>query len=230
MKNSYIRIAITALVLVLLVLAGTYLFTTELTIPGLEFSTKTISGFIDTTEQYTKSEETYKSAINQQKTKLDELRKTESSYEEAKRKYENLTDDTINTVKEANKTEKYSIEYLWVRLGDYAKKHNVEIMIVDPSSTVSQGSTSTDANGNATTDANGNPVTDPNSTDTSMGPQANILKVQVIGSYMNIADYIYVIENDSTLRFKLDNIKMEATGDGNKVRVSFGVKNLQIVK
>lgn len=229
MKNSYVRIAVTTLILVLLILVATYMFTTEFSVAG--FSTKTISGFKDTLDQYSNSETVYKNAVANQKAKIEELKRVQTSYDDAKRKYENLTPETINIVKEANKTEKYSIEYLWIRLGDYAKKHNVQIMIVDPESTV-VNTASGSASGNVTTDGNGAVVSasqDANGS-TSMAPQTNILKVQVVGSYINIADYIYVIENDSTLRFRLDNIKMESAGDGNKVRVSFGVKNLQIVK
>lgn len=58
---------------------------------------------------------------------------------------------------------------------------------------------------------------------------SNALTVQVKGSYMNVADFVFEVENDKSLRFKLDNIKMKSAG-GTEVVTSFNVKDFTVLK
>ena len=58
---------------------------------------------------------------------------------------------------------------------------------------------------------------------------ANDLTVQVKGSYMNLADFVFEVENDKSLRFRLDNIKMKSAG-GTEVITSFNVKDFTVLK
>ena len=58
---------------------------------------------------------------------------------------------------------------------------------------------------------------------------ANALTVQVKGSYMDLADFVFEVENDKSLRFRLDNIKMKSAG-GTQVITSFNVKDFTVLK
>ena len=55
------------------------------------------------------------------------------------------------------------------------------------------------------------------------------MKIQVKGSYMDISDFIFEVENDKALRFKLDNISIEYVS-GTTIKANFDVKNLIIKK
>lgn len=76
-------------------------------------------------------------------------------------------------------TETYKLEYLWTRLGNYAKADNVVIKI---------DLTNGDASGTYN------------------------LNFTVSGRYSNVIQFIYDIENDSILGFKIENFNM--TGGG----------------
>jgi len=56
----------------------------------------------------------------------------------------------------------------------------------------------------------------------------NGIKITVEGRYANIADFVFDVENDKSLRFKLDNIKMAYSGD-NKVKATFDVLSLAVL-
>lgn len=65
--------------------------------------------------------------------------------------------------------EKYKIEFLWTRLGNYADKHKVKMQM--------------------------NIIEDTN--------QRYNLDFYIVGSYINVTDFIYSIENDAELNFKI---------------------------
>lgn len=85
-----------------------------------------------------------------------------------------------------------------------------------PTSGVQQGSSQT---GQTTT----------TTTVETISPSANDLTVQVKGSYIDVADFVFEVENDKSLRFKLDNIKMKSAG-GTEVLTSFNVKDFTVLK
>lgn len=62
-----------------------------------------------------------------------------------------------------------------------------------------------------------------------LSSSANDLTVQVKGSYMDLADFVFEVENDKSLRFRLDNIKMKSAG-GTQVITSFNVKDFTVLK
>ena len=156
---------------------------------------------------------------------------------------------------------------MWIKLGNYAIKNNLSIVLVEPggasdassatttdvaesgettSTPVSSSSQST-TNQSTTNQATTNQATDSTSQSSSSGTvqsanksdddtdtdasDANgdkTLKINISGTYMNVSDFIFEVENDSELKFKLDNISMQPTGDG--VSATFDVKNMIIVK
>lgn len=65
--------------------------------------------------------------------------------------------------------------------------------------------------------------------DTSVSSSAKDLTVQVKGSYIDVADFVFEVENDKSLRFRLDNIKMKSAG-GTDVTTTFNVKDFTVLK
>jgi len=64
---------------------------------------------------------------------------------------------------------------------------------------------------------------------TGLTSSADALKVQVKGSYIDLADFVFEVENDKSLRFRLDNIQMRSAG-GTQVITSFDVKDFTVLK
>jgi len=120
-------------------------------------------------------------------------------------------------VKEATTDERYFIEYLWIVLGNYATENDLAINIITPGSS---SSTITSESGD------GNIITKP-TIDTSIRNDA--IKLIVRGRYANVADFVYEVENDKELKFKLDNIKMTYTAD-NAIEATFNVLSLKVKK
>ena len=191
------------------------------------------------------------------------LESQKAKFEKEKGQYDAISDDTVNIIKEATAKENYSIEYMWIKLGNYAIKNNLSIVLVEPGgasdtssatttdSTESGETTSTPVSSSSqatTNQATTNQATDSTSqssasdtvqsanksdddatdTDTSDANGDKTLKINISGTYMNVSDFIFEVENDSELKFKLDNISMQPTGDG--VSATLDVKSMIIVK
>ena len=107
------------------------------------------------------------------------LNKTASTLIDNKTEYENQAAlSNLNSSNYATGLEAYDIDYLWTKLGNYAKEEGVVIKI-----DVTAG-----------------------------GASSNLynLNFSVGGTYVGATDFIYDIENDSKLGFKIDNFKMTA--------------------
>lgn len=127
-------------------------------------------------------------------TKVATLEQTAKSLQNKKDEYTNeavLVGEAGNGY--ISTTEKYEIEYLWTRLGNYAKDENVDIKIDVTNSTMSGKFD---------------------------------LNFTVIGSYVGITDFIYDIENDSKLGFKIEDFVMQSLDD--KVQATFSCKQINI--
>lgn len=178
--------------------------------------------------------------------------KAKESYEEAKTTYNNIDESTIAIVQEATKNENYFIEYLWVVLGNYARANGLEIGIVTPGSTTQTSQTNNKANTSTSTNTNttvttptGETVSSGNNnsaTSDQLGEETttsvdqtvssvsdNAIKISVKGRYSNVADFVFDVENDKELRFKLDNIKMTYQGN-NLIEATFDVLSLNVKK
>lgn len=157
--------------------------------------------------------------INNMNEKTD-LQSAKNEFDIAKQKYENVDDSTIAIIEEATKEDEYFIEYLWIVLGNYASINNVSINILTPGSV-----NITTENSNSGENATNNQTT---TNETQYSPE-NGIKITVQGRYANIADFVFDVENDKSLRFKLDNIKMTYSGD-NKVKATFDILSLSVLK
>lgn len=190
---------------------------------------------------------------------MENLELAKKAFNTQKEAYELITDEKIAAVKEATKEEEYFIEYLWITLGNYATAHDLDLAIIEPGGTISQTNTTTsnqnddtyvstgtgisgNSSGvNSTVNAatTGSPTSGMNqgnqttNQDTSivnsLTSSGDALTVQVKGSYMDLADFVFEVENDKSLRFRLDNIKMRSSG-GTEVITSFNVKDFTVLK
>lgn len=124
------------------------------------------------------------------------LKSTANTLQASKTEYENQAIlSNSNSPSYASKLEKYDIDYLWTKLGNYAKDENVVIKI----ELVSGGASQNLYNLNFT----------------------------VTGDYMDTTNFIYDIENDSKLGFKIDEFKMVPGGD-NKLTTTFVCKDIPV--
>ncbi len=239
-------LGVTVILIVLLMLLGANLIIVK--IPS-------ISSLLGEYGLVKKSEKDLSTAQGTYYTTVSNLEKAESDYNKQKNKYNSISDETINVIKEATTEESYNLEYMWIKLGNYAKKNNLEIVMVEPggkqstntnnnnsssNSNSNSGSSTNNTNSNSTTTTTtttSSPTTN-NSTNSSANTSSDTsastssssaLKIEVKGSYMNISDFIFEVENDTSLRFKLDNISMDYV-EGTTVKASFDVKNIVINK
>ena len=146
------------------------------------------------------------------KTSLKNLENAKSEFNKEKEKYEAISDETIASLKEATRGEEYNLEYMWIQLGNYAKANNLKISLYEKEEGTSN-STSTSSN----------------SKNTSEDSILETLKIQVVGTYLNVSEFIFNIENDNTLRFKLDNIRMEYS-EKNNIKAIFDITGLSLNK
>ena len=211
-----------------------------------------ISTILSQFNEVTTAEDDLLAKQNTYNTTLTSLERAKTSYQTEKDKYEAISDETIEVIKEATMQEEYSIEYMWVRLGNYAKVNNLEIVLVEPgggqltdtsqstnntttNTPVAKSNTTTTTSSNTannSTRATDNIATDVKNADVSLsdaGNQGGMFKIQVSGSYMNVSDFVFAVENDNELRFKLDNISMEYVA-GTTIKATFDVKNMIILK
>lgn len=159
-------------------------------------------------------------AKNNYESSISAVESAKAEYKKEKEKYEAISDETIRIIKEANTEEKYNIEFMWVKLGSYAKSNNLTLSLIEPGSEVKTETTTTQPTQQTTTEANKN-VPEVSS--------SNEFRISVKGDYIDVSSFIFDIENDAELRFKLDKIKMEYAGS-NQINASFVVKNLKFVK
>lgn len=173
-----------------------------------------------------KAETTYGTAINKLETE-------KSNFETEKQKYNAITNETIDIVKNIKTEEKYSIEYMWIRLGNYARVNNLSIVLVEPGgSEITSTETNNTSNSTSKTVSSDSTNDDINTTSNLMTPTTTnsaLFKIQVTGSYIDVSSFVFEVENDKELRFKLDNIVMEYVS-GTTIKATFNVKNLVINK
>ncbi|MBR1883463.1 MAG: hypothetical protein IJ809_00690 [Clostridia bacterium] len=154
------------------------------------------------------------------KNALNNLESAKSNYEKEKNRYDAISDETISIINQATKGTTYNLEYIWVNLGNYALANNLSISLYEPGATI----VTTDDDTSNTTKATGS-----TSTQISDTVSLETLKIMVKGTYLNVSEFIYNVENDKELRFNLDNIRMEYA-ENNKISAIFEVTGLELKK
>ena len=127
---------------------------------------------------------------------LKEVSNSAKKYNKTKEEYDEFVAVSKNNELGVNQIQKYEIEYLWTRIGTHASKENVVIKL--------------EVEANATSSVTG----------------CYDLKFTATGGYVNVTDFIYDIENDSTLGFKIEKLKMTPQGDS--VQTTFTCSNIAI--
>ena len=242
------------------ILAGTIILLLILMLLGVNLyvvNIPSVSSLIEKYNMVKKSEKELSTVQGTYYTTVNNLENAKNDYNKQKNKYNSLSDETINVIKEATTEESYNLEYMWIKLGNYAKKNNLEIVMVEPggqqasssnnksnstsadnksqtTTTTTTTTTNTNSNTNSNTKdstSNSGSSNSTNLTDSSskVNSSDSVLKIEIKGSYMNISDFIFEVENDTALRFKLDNISMDYV-EGTTVKASFDVKNIVVNK
>lgn len=225
---------------------------------SLEFLS--IQGLIARKDDVLKKEQELIKQQNQYTQTLAKLTEAQNLFNKEKSKYESISDETIEIIKEATTQDNYNMEYMWIKLGNYARKNNLSLIVIEPgaddsvinksgeenkddSSKTTTTTNVTDANTTsgtkATSSSNSNNTnTKANSVTEVENDELNVetdesddttMKIQLQGSYIDISDFIFEVENDDELKFKLDNILIEYV-EGTTIKATFDVKNTIIVK
>lgn len=212
------KVIVVSLITALLIIILIFLLLVDIPV----FNTLSIKGIMNKRDELIlKEAELVKEQTSYQtlKTNLENLKTT---YEKEKTKYEAISDETVNIITESNTEENYSLEYMWIKLGNYATKNNLTLVMVEPGN-----SNTTNNSTQGTTDES---VVEGTSTTTATtSSNSGVLQIQVTGSYIDLSDFIFEVENDTELRFKLDNISMELVS-GTTIKTTFDVKNIIINK
>ena len=126
------------LLLILVVVLGFGLFSSwahgvSINLFGMEYTTSSYTGIssklnelndrIDVLETKNKSE--YKTELNKKQAAV-------NNFENSKNEYDNLAAEaSLEDIREANKKEKYYLDYLWMKIGTYANNGDIKVLI-DP--------------------------------------------------------------------------------------------------
>lgn len=187
--------------ILLLVLVAVVVLSGIVLIRGFEYKDISVMPLLDVIE-YTDKIEEEKSELNlataEYNARKTNLEKEKANYEDMKSKYENVSQEEIDRILEAYKKYKYDLEWLWITLGNYASVNNLQIVINEPENPDSAG------------DILGN------------------LGLTVRGRYLDIVDFVFDIENDKELLFKLDNMNMTYDND-NKIVATFDILTMNVI-
>lgn len=290
MSKNLIKLIVSSVLLIFFIGMCVLFSLKNVNIAGsLEFLS--IQGLIARKDDVLKKEQELTAQQKEYTQTLGKLTEAQNTFDKEKNKYEAISDETIEIIKEATTQDNYNMEYMWIKLGNYAKKNNLSLIVIEPGtddSAISKDATtnnskstttttntttnSTDANkassnssstnntsnsnnsstqstsGTKTTSSstsnqattNSNQTTSNGSTDLTNGTDSSLqvedstkddttMKIQLQGSYIDISDFIFEVENDDELKFKLDNIRIEYV-EGTTIKATFDVKNTIIVK
>lgn len=290
MSKNLIKLIVSSVLLIFFIGMCVLFSLKNVNIAGsLEFLS--IQGLIARKDDVLKKEQELTAQQKEYTQTLGKLTEAQNTFDKEKNKYEAISDETIEIIKEATTQDNYNMEYMWIKLGNYAKKNNLSLIVIEPGaddSAISKDATtnnskstttttntttnSTDANkassnssstnntsnsNNSSTQStsgtktissstsnqattNSNQTTSNGSTDLTNGTDSSLqvedstkddttMKIQLQGSYIDISDFIFEVENDDELKFKLDNIRIEYV-EGTTIKATFDVKNTIIVK
>lgn len=138
----------------------------------------------------TKIDKEYETANANLKTSFDKLQKEKAEYE---KKVEYMSSDEVQ---EANKEERYKLDYLWTKIGLNATKNNL-VLKAD----VSNGSSGVQNYYN--------------------------ISFTAIGEYLSISEFVYAIEKDDTLGFRIEEFSVVPYSE-ERLQATFIIKNVLI--
>lgn len=213
-----------------------------------------IQGLVDRKDDVLKKEQQLLAEQAKYTETLGKLTEAQNEFDREKAKYESISDETIEIIKEATTEDNYNMEYMWIKLGNYAKINNLSLIVIEPGNdpevlvvgnqaapedtsnelVTSETQTGTEVtSSSAQTDFEGKNIFEDGNKQPEMlendSDDDRTMKIQLQGSYIDISDFIFEVENDNELKFKLDNIYIEYV-EGTTIKATFDVKNTIIVK
>lgn len=163
-----------------------------------EFEIKPVFDIINYSERVDKAKLNLSTSLNGYDTQINNLEREKLNFNQTKAEYDNVSQQDIDRILEAYKKYNYDLEWLWIVLGNYAKTNNLDIEINEPENEAQE------------TDVLGN------------------LGLTVRGRYLDVVDFVFDIENDKELLFKLDNMNM-TYGSDNKIIATFDILTMNVM-
>ena len=115
------------------------------------------------------------------------------NYAEKKDAYEQLKSTADEEqIAEANKVKIYLLDYLWIKVGNYASDNAVKFKMTPDAETAT-------------------------------------LAFDITGSYVSVINFVYDIQNDEKLDFKMDGIVIEGASSDREVKAKFTVEDINVV-
>ena len=187
------KLLIGILIVVLLVLAG-YMVIDRINIGSLE-----ILGIEAIVEKNDKLDaeilQATKLATVTYQSKLETLNSANKNLQQEKQEYENYVsaEDGTGAV---SQIQSYEVEYLWTKIGNYAKREGVVLKMDVAVNNAVLGTYN--------------------------------LNFTVVGTYVGITEFIYDLDNDSSLLFKVENFKLLPNSEENTLNATFICKDISI--
>lgn len=187
------KLLIGILIIVLLVLAG-YMLIDRVSIGSLEILG--IEAIVEKNDELDKKIlEATKLATVTYQGKLNTLNSANKKLQQEKQSYENYVaaDNGTGTV---SQIQSYEVEYLWTKIGNYAKREGVVLKMDVAVNNAVLGTYD--------------------------------LNFTVTGTYVGITEFIYDLDNDSSLLFKVENFKLLPNGEEGILVATFTCKDISI--
>ncbi len=187
------KLLIGILIILLLILAG-YMLVDKISIGSLQILG--IQEIIKKNEELdNKITNATKLATVTYQSELKTLENANKSLQEQKQTYDNyiLSDDGTGVV---SQIQSYEVEYLWTKIGNYAKREGVVLKM------------------------------DVEVNNATLGTYN--LNFTVTGSYVGITEFIYDLDNDSSLLFKIESFKLTPQDSENNLIATFTCKDISI--
>lgn len=200
----------------------------------LGIKTYSVSGIKEITKSLNETTAKYNQTKLKYNTKITEKDTSQAKFKSEKQKYDAISDETIKLIQDVTKEQKYMIEYLWVVLGDYAADNDLQLVVMEPGANatfkVSSEGIAIETKAAATTTSTTKTDTTKKDTSVSLSQTTDdsTIKILVLGKYEDIADFVFDVENDKSLKFKLDNISMQYSGS-NTVVATFDVLDMSVL-
>ncbi|MDD4375877.1 MAG: hypothetical protein PHR25_03755, partial [Clostridia bacterium] len=134
MDKRIIKLIVCLVSLVVIIGILLYILVTGFKIGNIEVIS--VMGIAEKKESIENKKNELVTSETQNNTNKQTLEATKKEFAVQQERYELISDETINAIKEATKEEEYFIEYVWIVLGNYAKINKLELMVVEPNGTI----------------------------------------------------------------------------------------------
>ena len=153
MSKNLIKLIVSSVLLIFFIGMCVLFSLKNVNIAGsLEFLS--IQGLIARKDDVLKKEQELTAQQKEYTQTLGKLTEAQNTFDKEKNKYEAISDETIEIIKEATTQDNYNMEYMWIKLGNYAKKNNLSLIVIEPGaddSAISKDATTNNSKSTTTT-------------------------------------------------------------------------------